>query len=157
VEVIAYKGTSETTEGVIEDISKGKKINRQFILQSELLENAVNWNFLTKDARYREFYEAYWEQTDDIVCYYDHKLARHTLGSTFYFDSGYSIDEQRAGSANSDRGLSGGSVLWQSKMAEKRRTDEQTSTQEPFGDVQGQGGFGGDPGREDFGRTGRAV
>jgi hypothetical protein len=63
----------------------------------------------------------------------------------------------RAGSANSDRGLSGGSVLWQPKMAEKRRTDEQTSTQEPFGDVQGQGGFGGDPGREDFGRTGRAV
>ena len=95
MEVIAYKGTSETTEGVIEDISKGKKINRQFILQSELLENAVNWNFLTKDARYREFYEAYWEQTDDIVCYYDHKLARHTLGSTFYFDSGYSIDEQQ--------------------------------------------------------------
>jgi hypothetical protein len=92
VEVIAYKGSSETTEGVIEDISKGKNINRQLILQSELLENVANWNFLTKEARYREFYEAYWEQTDDIVCYYDHKLARHTLGSTFYFDSGYSID-----------------------------------------------------------------
>lgn len=63
----------------------------------------------------------------------------------------------RAGSANSDRGLSGGSVLWQPKMAEKRRTDEQTSTQEPFGGVQGEGGFGGDPRREDFGRTGRTV
>jgi hypothetical protein len=95
VEVIAYKGSSETTEGVIEDISKGKNINRQLILQSELLENVANWNFLTKEARYREFYEAYWEQTDDIVCYYDHKLARHTLGSTFYFDSGYSIDERQ--------------------------------------------------------------
>jgi hypothetical protein len=29
-------------------------------------------------------------------------------------------------------------------MAEKRRIDERTSTQEPFGGVQGQGGFGGD-------------
>src|ERR1039458_4041050 len=52
----------------------------------------------------------------------------------------------RAGSANSDKGLSGGSVLWQPKMAEKRRTDEQTSTQEPFGGVQGQGGPGCDQG-----------
>src|ERR1035438_7811432 len=67
------------------------------------------------------------------------------------------LPSPRAGSANSDRGLSGGSVLWQPKMAEKRRTDEQTSTQEPFGGVQGQGGFGGDPGREDLGRAGRAV
>jgi hypothetical protein len=48
----------------------------------------------------------------------------------------------RAGSANSDRGLSGGSVLPQPKMAEKRRADEQTSTQEPHSGVQGEGGFG---------------
>jgi hypothetical protein len=48
----------------------------------------------------------------------------------------------RAGSANSDRGISGGSVLWQPKMAEKRRTDEQTSAQEPHSGVQGEGGLG---------------
>jgi hypothetical protein len=41
----------------------------------------------------------------------------------------------RAGSAKSDRGLSGGSVLPQPKMAEKKRTIEQTSTQELFSEV----------------------
>ena len=58
---------------------------------------------------------------------------------------------------HSDRGLSGGSVLLQPKMAEKRRTDEQTSTQEPFSGVQSEGGFGGDPGRKAVGGVGRAV
>jgi hypothetical protein len=70
---------------------------------------------------------------------------------------GASAYRLRAGSANSDRGLSGGSVLWQPKMAEKRRTDEQTSTQEPFSGVQGEGGIGGDPWREDGFGVGRAV
>jgi tetratricopeptide (TPR) repeat protein len=48
------------------------------------------------------------------------------------------MSANRAGSANSVRGLSGGSVLWQPTIAEKRRTDEQTSTQKPFGGVLGQ-------------------
>jgi hypothetical protein len=39
--------------------------------------------------------------------------------------------EERAGLANSDRVLSGGSVLPQPKMAEMRRADEQTSASEP--------------------------
>jgi hypothetical protein len=63
----------------------------------------------------------------------------------------------RTGSGKSDMDLGGGSVLPQPKMAEKRRTDEQTSTQEPFSGIQGEGGFGGDPGREDFGGVGRTV
>jgi len=64
---------------------------------------------------------------------------------------------ERTGSGKSDMDLGGGSVLPQPKMAEKRRTDEQTSTQEPFSGIQGEGGFGGDPGREDFGGVGRTV
>jgi peptidoglycan/LPS O-acetylase OafA/YrhL len=62
----------------------------------------------------------------------------------------------KASSGKSDRGLSGGSVLPQPKMAEKRGADEQTSTQEPFSGVQGEGGIGGDLGREDNGGVGRA-
>ena len=46
---------------------------------------------------------------------------------------------KRAGSANLDRGLGGGSVLKQPKMAGKRRTDEQTFTQESHGGVQVEG------------------
>jgi hypothetical protein len=63
----------------------------------------------------------------------------------------------RAGSAKSDRGLGGGSVLPQPKMAEKRRTDEQTTSQEPHGGIQGEGGLDRAQGREDTFRTGRAI
>jgi len=63
----------------------------------------------------------------------------------------------RAGSAKLDRGLGGGSVLAQPKMAGKRGSDEQTTTQEPYSGVQVEGGFGRDPGREDAFRAGRAV
>lgn len=69
----------------------------------------------------------------------------------------YRVSVDRAGSANLDRGLGGRSVLAQPKMAGKRRSDEQTTTQEPYGGVQVEGGFGGDPGREDAFRAGRAV
>src|ERR1019366_8750173 len=56
---------------------------------------------------------------------------------------------QRAGSANSDGGLSGGSVRRQPKMVEMRRSDEQTSASEPHSDLQGEGGIGRDQGRKD--------
>jgi hypothetical protein len=52
------------------------------------------------------------------------------------------VGVDRAGSANSDSGLSGGSVLPQPKMAGKRRADEQTTPSEPQGGIQGEGGLG---------------
>jgi hypothetical protein len=64
---------------------------------------------------------------------------------------------ERAGSANSDRVLSGDCVLPQPKMAEMRRADEKTSTQEPYSGLQGQGGFGRHQGRKDTFRVGRAI
>ena len=48
----------------------------------------------------------------------------------------------RSGSGKSDRGLSGGSVLLPPTMAEKKRPNEPTSTQEPFSGFQGEGGPG---------------
>src|ERR1035438_3578812 len=67
------------------------------------------------------------------------------------------IGENRVGSGNSDRGLSGGSVCRQPKMAETRRADEQTSAAEPHSDLQGEGGIGSNQGREDPVGVGRAV
>jgi hypothetical protein len=52
------------------------------------------------------------------------------------------VRADRAGTANSDGGISGSSVLRQPKMAEKRRADEQASAQEPHSGVQGEGGPG---------------
>jgi hypothetical protein len=73
------------------------------------------------------------------------------------YNASFSKDTVRAGSAKSDRGLGGGSVLPQPKMAEKRRTDEQTTSQEPHGGIQGEGGLDRAQGREDTFRTGRAI
>src|ERR1035441_8902503 len=63
----------------------------------------------------------------------------------------------RAGSANSDKGLSGGSVRPQPKMAGMRRADEQTSASEPHSDFQGEGGFGRHQGRKDTFGVGAGV
>src|SRR5664279_5205291 len=63
----------------------------------------------------------------------------------------------RAGSANSDKGLSGGSVRPQPKMAGMRRADEQTSASEPHSDIQGEGGFGRHQGRKDAFGVGSGV
>src|SRR5258708_28791278 len=65
--------------------------------------------------------------------------------------------EFRAGSGNSDRGISGGSFRRQPKMAGMRRADEQTSASEPHSDFQGEGGIGSNQGREDAIGVGRAV
>jgi len=51
-------------------------------------------------------------------------------------DTGMIARDFRAGSANLDRGIGGGAVLPQPKMAGKRRFDEPTSTQEPYSGVQ---------------------
>jgi hypothetical protein len=72
-------------------------------------------------------------------------------------DADARLYKKRAGSANLDRGLGGGSVLLQPKMAGKRRFDEQTTTQEPYSGVQVEGGFGRDPGRKDAFGAGRAF
>jgi len=57
---------------------------------------------------------------------------------------------------NSDRGLSGGSVLPQPKMSGMRRTDEQTCTQEPYSGLQAKC-LGRHQGRKDTFRVVRAV
>ncbi|MGD0629094.1 MAG: hypothetical protein ABR987_07070 [Terracidiphilus sp.] len=49
--------------------------------------------------------------------YFQRNIAPAAAGNLF-------VSVYRAGTANSDRGISGGSVLRQPKMAEKRRADE---------------------------------
>jgi VWFA-related protein len=65
--------------------------------------------------------------------------------------------DERAGSGNSDRGLSGGSVRPQPRMAGMRRADDQTSTPEPYSGLQSEGGLGRDQRRKDTFRVGGTV
>jgi hypothetical protein len=103
---------------------------------------------------------------ETTICRFRHPLGKHRLGEEMLETVNHHLASRgiqiatgtiRAGSANLDRGLGGGSVLLQPKMAGKRRIDEQTSTQEPYSGVQVEGGFGRDPGRKDAFGAGRAV
>jgi len=95
VEIINCKDTSAEIEATIENIRTGKKISKKKILQGKLLGNITNWNFIKQDKPFLDFYEAYKQTTESISIYYDHILAKHEFKATFYFDSGYSIDERR--------------------------------------------------------------
>jgi len=67
------------------------------------------------------------------------------------------ISNFRAGSGNSDRELSGGSVFPQPRMSGLRRADDQTSTPEPYICLQSEGGLGRNQRRKDTFRVGGTV
>ena len=104
-------------------------------------------------------------ETDHSMVKVDPKSGEETLihdfsDPAFFEDAALILGDaihNRAGSANSDRGLSGGSVRRQPKMAEMRRADEQTSASEPHSDLQGEGGLGRYQGRKDAIGVGGAV
>jgi hypothetical protein len=95
VEIINCKDTSDEISIIIDNIRAGKKIGKKKILQGKLLGNITNWNFIKQDKPFLDFYDVYKQTTDSISIYYDHVLAKHEFKTTFYFDSGYSIDERR--------------------------------------------------------------
>jgi type I restriction-modification system DNA methylase subunit len=95
VEVVNCKAASAKIESTIQDISTHRNITRKRILQGRLLENVANWNFIKQERVFLDFYEVYTKSCESIAIYYEHALAKHQFKSTFYFDSGYSIDEKK--------------------------------------------------------------
>lgn len=95
VEIINCEETSADVGMTIENIRFGKKISTKRILQGKLLGNVANWNFIKHDQSFLDFYDTYRKVTESISSYYNHILAKHEFKSTFYFDSGYSIDEKK--------------------------------------------------------------
>jgi hypothetical protein len=74
----------------------------KFILQTDLLENVENWNFIKQNKQEEKFFKTYNKNTDDISNYYTHILAMPKYKDCFYFDGGYSIDERLILSEKSD-------------------------------------------------------
>lgn len=95
-EIINYEDSQDTIEDTINNILSEKKINRKNILQSDLLENFINWNFIKQSKELFDFYKEYKSNTTDISIYYDHKKAQNEFSTKFYFDIGYNIDESKA-------------------------------------------------------------
>jgi len=94
VEVINYKGVEDTIKDTLNNIVKGEKTDTRKVKQADLLENTINWNFIKQDKAFRDFYEKYRRNTEDISIYYQHALAEKKFGNKFYFDTGFKIDEK---------------------------------------------------------------
>lgn len=95
MEVVNYKDDKDAIKDALNNILLDKKIDKKNILQSDLLENVANWNFIKQDKVFLDFFEHYKKNTDDISIYYTHTQAKHYFNSEFYFDSGYNIDERK--------------------------------------------------------------
>lgn len=95
-EIINYEDSQDTIEDTVNNILSEKKINRKNVLQSDLLENFINWNFIKQSKELFDFYKEYKSNTTDISIYYDHKKAQNEFSTKFYFDIGYNIDENKA-------------------------------------------------------------
>jgi hypothetical protein len=95
VEIIHYKDPNDAIEKCLGNILRGVKTSKKTILQNQLLQNVANWNFITKEKDFIDFYTAYKNKAEDIALYYEHPLAELHFKSKFYFDSGYDIDERK--------------------------------------------------------------
>jgi len=95
VEIINYKDDKDTIEDALNNILVNKKIDKKKILQSDLLENVANWNFIKQDKIFLDFSKDYKKNTDHISIYYTHTQAEQFFKNKFYFDSGYNIDERK--------------------------------------------------------------
>jgi hypothetical protein len=99
VEVINHKNPEEDIDKTLQSILAGKKIGKRKILQSRLLQNVANWNFIKQDKEHIDFLVMYRKNSHDISIYYNHIMAERQFKSRFYFDSGYSIDEKKISEA----------------------------------------------------------
>ncbi len=95
VEIINYTNAGDDVETCLENILLGKKISKKKILQGKLLQNVANWNFIKQNKIFLDFEEAYKQNSEDIMIYYNHTMAEEKFGSNFYFDIGYNIDEKK--------------------------------------------------------------
>ncbi len=94
VEIVNYEKSGDSIEDTLQNILDGKRIDRKKILQSKLLQNVANWNFVKQGKAFWGFCEAYKRNTENMGIYYNHAMAEHKFKSKFYFDIGYNINEK---------------------------------------------------------------
>ena len=92
VEVINYKGVEDTIKDTLNNILLRKKIDTRKVKQSELLENAINWNFIKQDNAFLDFCSSYESNTVPMSIYYEHAAAEKKFDNRFYFDGGGTIE-----------------------------------------------------------------
>lgn len=88
IEVINYIDQNSDVEEALTNIQTGKKVKKSKILQTDLLKNVSNWNFIKQKREFINFYKEYKRVSEDMSIYYNHVLAKSHFGSKFYFDRG---------------------------------------------------------------------
>ena len=104
VEIIVYKGKNDSLKDVLNNIKNQNKIDIKKVSQNELIKNFDNWNYIANSDLDIKFLAQYIRNSEDISIYYNHKIAKVNFNSLFYFDSGYSIDENKMLEAPIDDG-----------------------------------------------------
>jgi hypothetical protein len=88
VDILYYEKADAGITEALKDIRRGKNTMKKSILQSELLENVDNWNYVKQGKDFLKFYNFYKKNTEDLSCYYEHKKAKERFKSEFYIDGG---------------------------------------------------------------------
>lgn len=88
LEIVHYEKADAGVIEALKDIKKGKNTLKKSILQTELLENVDNWNYIKQSKEFLKFYKFYKTNTEDLSCYYEHSKARERFGEEFYIDGG---------------------------------------------------------------------
>ncbi|MBI2196557.1 SAM-dependent DNA methyltransferase [Candidatus Daviesbacteria bacterium] len=92
VEIWNHLGSGENIEETFRKIARKEKTTKNKILQSQLLQNLANWNFIQQNKEYLDFHIEYKRKSEEISIYYNHVLARHNFNSRFYFDIGFVLN-----------------------------------------------------------------
>lgn len=96
VEIVNYVGSQQgDVEDVFNNTDKAKNIQKKRVLQTKLLQNLSNWNFIKLNRTFLDFHKMYRRSSDDLSAYYTHVLAAQRFDTNFIFDGGYSIDERK--------------------------------------------------------------
>jgi len=92
VEIVNYEGAEDTIKDTLNNILLRKKIDTRKVKQSDLLENATNWNFIKQDSAFLDFCSSYESNTVPASIYYEHVVAEKEFGNRFYFDGGGTVE-----------------------------------------------------------------
>jgi len=95
IDILHYTDPNDDIETCLQNIQKNKKLLKKKLKQDDLLVGLSSWNFIKKTKEEVDFIKEYRKITDDISIYYNHAWAEHHFKNRYYFDGGYSINEEK--------------------------------------------------------------
>jgi len=95
VNIVNYEPHTENDRTNLREYLRESKRCIREILQSDLRKNIDNWNFIKTSDEFNSFLKVYRENSEDMLMYYDHKMAVSCFNSQFWFDGNINIDNKK--------------------------------------------------------------